>query len=37
MEAGLNFNVKGRRNQSFIYLEMEDDLNFKEIEDSLYL
>jgi hypothetical protein len=37
MEGGLNINVKGRQNQSFIYLETEDDLNFKEIEDSLYL
>ena len=35
MEDNLNFNFKGRRHQIYIYLEMEDDLNFKEIKDNL--
>ena len=35
MEDNLNFNVKGRRHQIFIYWKIDEDLNFKEITDDL--
>ena len=37
MEDNLNFNVKGRQHQIFIYWKIDEDLNFKEITDDLII